>query len=48
MAKQPTAAPAVGRDDRVEITFVNGSKIALGFVADPMALARLVQVSGCH
>ena len=44
MAKQPTAVPAVGGDDRVEITLANGRKIALGIAVDPMALARLMQV----
>ena len=44
MAKQPTAVPAAGGDDRVEITLANGRKIALGIAVDPMALARLVQV----
>ena len=44
MAKQPTAGPAAGGDDRVEITLANGRKIALGIAVDPMALARLVQV----
>ena len=44
MAKQPTAVPAAGGDDRVEITLSNGRKIALGISVDPMALARLVQV----
>lgn len=43
MAKQPTAVPAAGGDDRVEITLANGRKIALGIAVDPMALARLVQ-----
>jgi hypothetical protein len=44
MEKQPTAVPAAGGDDRVEITLANGRKIALGIAVDPMALARLVQV----
>ena len=44
MAKQPTAVPAAGGDDRVEITLANGRKIALGIAVDPMTLARLVQV----
>ena len=44
VAKQPTAVPAEGGDDRVEITLANGRKIALGIAVDPMALARLVQV----
>ena len=43
-AKQPTAVPAAGGDDLVEITLANGRKIALGIAVDPMALARLVQV----
>lgn len=44
MAKQPTAVPGAGADDRVEITLANGRKIALGIAVDPMTLARLVQV----
>ena len=44
MAKQPSAVPAAGVDDRVEITLANGHKIALRIAVDPMTLARLVQV----
>ena len=44
MATQPVTVPAAGGDDRVEITLANGRKTALGIAADPMALARLVQV----
>ena len=35
---------ASGGDGRVEITLANRRKIALGIAADPMAVARLVQV----
>lgn len=40
--QQPAEAAAI--DNRVEVTLVNGRRIAVGVAIDPMALARLVQV----
>ena len=43
-ARQPPESPSDGINDRVEITLVNGRKLAIGATLDPMALMRLVQV----
>jgi len=40
--QQPAEAAAI--DNRVEVTLVNGRRLAVGVAIDPMALARLVQV----
>lgn len=43
-ARQRPAEAAASIDSRVEVTLVNGRRIAVGVAIDPLVLARLVQV----